>query len=56
VAFLEGGYDLDALRASARATAAALADEGDPSPPEEARTTGGPGRDAVDRTRAALSR
>jgi acetoin utilization deacetylase AcuC-like enzyme len=46
VAFLEGGYDLDALRHSVMATVAAMAgapsDAGVP-------TTGGPGRDAVDR-------
>jgi acetoin utilization deacetylase AcuC-like enzyme len=56
VAFLEGGYDLDALRASAAATVAALADDDDPSGATESRTSGGPGRDVVERTRAALRR
>jgi len=44
VAFLEGGYDLDALRASVGATVAALA--GEQRSPEPA-TSGGPGLDAV---------
>jgi acetoin utilization deacetylase AcuC-like enzyme len=56
VAFLEGGYDLEALRASAAATVAALAGDDDPSDAIESRTSGGPGRDVVDRTRAALRR
>ena len=44
VAFLEGGYDLDALRRSVAATAAAMAGTDiDSEPP----TSGGPGRDAV---------
>ncbi len=44
--FLEGGYDLGALRSSVRATlAAALADER----PNEAPTSGGPGHDQVRR-------
>jgi acetoin utilization deacetylase AcuC-like enzyme len=51
VAFLEGGYDLDALRLSAQATAAALI--GGTDRPEAA-THGGPGRDDV--TRAARAR
>jgi acetoin utilization deacetylase AcuC-like enzyme len=50
VAFLEGGYDLDALRASVRATVAALA--GDQRAPE-APSSGGPGREVLDRTRRA---
>jgi acetoin utilization deacetylase AcuC-like enzyme len=51
IAFLEGGYDLDALRASSTATVAALAGELQrPEPP----TSGGPGRDVVTRTRRAL--
>ncbi|MHB8670595.1 MAG: histone deacetylase family protein [Acidimicrobiales bacterium] len=45
VAFLEGGYDLDALAASAGACIAALA--GESWRPERA-TAGGPGRAAVD--------
>jgi acetoin utilization deacetylase AcuC-like enzyme len=44
LAFLEGGYDLEALRDSAAATLAALA--GQPLRPEPA-TAGGPGRDMV---------
>ena len=52
VAFLEGGYDLDALRRSTTATVAALAGELDrPEPP----TSGGPGRDVLVRTGRALS-
>ncbi len=44
VAFLEGGYDLDALQRSVAATVAALAGTGiDTEPP----TSGGPGRDTV---------
>jgi acetoin utilization deacetylase AcuC-like enzyme len=42
--FLEGGYDLEALRSSSAATLAALA--GAPVRPEPA-TSGGPGRDVV---------
>jgi acetoin utilization deacetylase AcuC-like enzyme len=45
VAFLEGGYDLDALAGSAAAFIGALVDE--PFRPE-ASTSGGPGRSAVD--------
>jgi acetoin utilization deacetylase AcuC-like enzyme len=56
VAFLEGGYDLDALRASGEATAAALAGGDDPTTSDEAPSDGGPGREAVERTRAALTR
>ena len=42
--FLEGGYDLEALRDSAAACVAAMAGERRvPEPP----TSGGPGRDAV---------
>ncbi len=44
VAFLEGGYDLDAIAHSVRATVAALA--GEPCWPEPP-TSGGPGRSAV---------
>jgi acetoin utilization deacetylase AcuC-like enzyme len=51
IAFLEGGYDLEALRASTAATAAALAGELlRPEPP----TSGGPGRDVLVRTQHAL--
>jgi acetoin utilization deacetylase AcuC-like enzyme len=53
VAFLEGGYDLDALRASVGATVAALA--GDPRSPE-APSAGGPGREVLERTRRAQER
>jgi acetoin utilization deacetylase AcuC-like enzyme len=45
VVFLEGGYDLEALRASVRATVSVLA--GEPVRPE-APTTGGPGGTVVD--------
>jgi acetoin utilization deacetylase AcuC-like enzyme len=44
VAFLEGGYDLDALRTSTAATTAALAGG---TVASEAVTAGGPGRDVV---------
>jgi acetoin utilization deacetylase AcuC-like enzyme len=51
IAFLEGGYDLDALRSSTAATAATLAGElVRPEPP----TSGGPGRDVAVRTQRAL--
>ena len=50
VVFLEGGYDLDALRSSVQATVATLAGEAClPEPP----THGGPGLDAVARARTA---
>jgi len=55
VAFLEGGYDLDALRQSVMATVAAMAGA---TSDADAPTTGGPGRDTVDRVariRAELS-
>src|SRR5205085_1325679 len=49
IAFLEGGYDLDALTASASASVAGLdAVTHEPEPP----TTGGPGRDVVAAARA----
>ncbi|MDE3065294.1 MAG: histone deacetylase [Acidobacteriota bacterium] len=55
--FLEGGYDLDALRASAAAALGAMLDAGVAS---EAPTSGGPGRDHVERAgaehRSALER
>jgi acetoin utilization deacetylase AcuC-like enzyme len=46
IAFLEGGYDLDALGRSAAATVGALAGDAHPSEPP---TSGGPGREVVDR-------
>ena len=52
VAFLEGGYDLDALRASSAATVATLA--GVPHT-TEAPTSGGPGRAVIARTERALA-
>ena len=55
VAFLEGGYDLDALRASVGATAGVLAGTDSAVPAAEAPTFGGPGRDAVTRTQRALT-
>jgi acetoin utilization deacetylase AcuC-like enzyme len=56
VAFLEGGYDFDALRASTRATAAVLAGVDADVAADEAPTHGGPGREMVGRTAAALNR
>ncbi len=47
LAFLEGGYDLDALRECVRVTATALAGG---TTDTEAPSEGGPGRDAVART------
>jgi acetoin utilization deacetylase AcuC-like enzyme len=55
VAFLEGGYDLAALRRSSMATVAALAARDISLPEGEAPTSGGPGRDVVRRTRAAIA-
>jgi acetoin utilization deacetylase AcuC-like enzyme len=55
VAFLEGGYDLAALRASVGATGAVLAGAEPRLPDGEARTGGGPGRDVVEQTRRALN-
>jgi acetoin utilization deacetylase AcuC-like enzyme len=46
VVFLEGGYDLDALRDGTAATIAALA--GEAVDPVEPPTSGGPGREVVD--------
>jgi acetoin utilization deacetylase AcuC-like enzyme len=46
IIFLEGGYDLDALREGAASTVAALV--GGTSPPAESPTSGGPGREIVD--------
>ncbi|HVA06163.1 MAG TPA: histone deacetylase [Acidimicrobiales bacterium] len=55
VVFLEGGYDLDALRSSVAATLGALSGVGEGEMPgAEAVTSGGPGSEAVDR--AALAR
>jgi acetoin utilization deacetylase AcuC-like enzyme len=48
--FLEGGYDLDALRASAAATLGAIVGAGAPVEPP---TSGGPGEHAVARAKAA---
>ena len=53
VAFLEGGYDLDALRASVCATARVLAGF-DAEAAQEAPSSGGPGREVVGRTASAL--
>ena len=47
--FLEGGYDLDALRSSVTATLGAVMGAGDPA---EAATSGGPGAEAVIRAGA----
>src|SRR3954471_1748103 len=47
IAFLEGGYDCDALRASAGATASVLAGAGAVIADGEGPTHGGPGREAV---------
>jgi acetoin utilization deacetylase AcuC-like enzyme len=55
VAFLEGGYDLGALRASVAATAGVLAGADATISDDERPTSGGPGRDVVERTRRALS-
>jgi acetoin utilization deacetylase AcuC-like enzyme len=46
IVFLEGGYDLDALRDGTASTAAALV--GEPVAPVELPTSGGPGREIVD--------
>jgi acetoin utilization deacetylase AcuC-like enzyme len=46
IVFLEGGYDLDALRDGTASTIAALV--GEPLPPTEPPTSGGPGREVVD--------
>ena len=51
IAFLEGGYDLAALRASVGATASVLAGTDVVLPSGEGPTAGGPGRDVVDRIR-----
>ena len=55
IAFLEGGYDLDALRASAGATASVLAGAAAVVPDGQRPTSGGPGGDAVVRTQRALN-
>jgi acetoin utilization deacetylase AcuC-like enzyme len=49
ILFLEGGYDLDALRASVAATLGHLVGA---DPHEEGPTTGGPGTEQVDAVRA----
>jgi acetoin utilization deacetylase AcuC-like enzyme len=46
IVFLEGGYDLDALRDCTASTTASLA--GEPVTPVEPPTSGGPGREIVD--------
>ena len=51
--FLEGGYDLDALRASAAATLGAIVGAGTPA---EAPTSGGPGAEAVARAQGVHAR
>ena len=55
IAFLEGGYDLHALRASAGATASVLAGVTPDVAADEAGTHGGPGREAIARTQRALT-
>jgi acetoin utilization deacetylase AcuC-like enzyme len=55
IAFLEGGYDLDALRASAGATASVLAGADAVVADGERPTNGGPGRDVIARTQRALT-
>jgi len=55
IAFLEGGYDFAALRASVGATASVLAGIGAAVSDDERPSAGGPGREAVARTRRALS-
>ena len=47
IAFLEGGYDLAALRASAAACVAALAGASGLAPGTEGQTSGGPGHEVV---------
>jgi acetoin utilization deacetylase AcuC-like enzyme len=49
IVFLEGGYDLDAMRASIAATLPVLV--GEPAHPEEAPTRDGPGLDVVEAAR-----
>jgi len=55
VAHLEGGYDLEALRASVAATLGALAQAPEPAGGEHP-TSGGPGGELVDRAAAARQR
>jgi acetoin utilization deacetylase AcuC-like enzyme len=52
ILFLEGGYETDAIAASAAACAAALVG----ADARGERTSGGPGMDVVDTVRAALTR
>jgi acetoin utilization deacetylase AcuC-like enzyme len=54
IVFLEGGYDLDAVRDSVAATLPVLL--GAPSQPAEAPTAGGPGADVVDAVQRHTSR
>ena len=53
VVFLEGGYDLDAVRDCVAATLPVLVDE--PGRPHERPTAGGPGADVVDAAFARFS-
>jgi acetoin utilization deacetylase AcuC-like enzyme len=53
IAFLEGGYDLEAVRASVAATLPAMV--GASSPASESPTAGGPGADVVDAARRLWS-
>ncbi len=55
IAFLEGGYDLAALRASAAATAGVLAGADVAVSDDERPSSGGPGREVVARTGRALN-
>jgi acetoin utilization deacetylase AcuC-like enzyme len=55
VAFLEGGYDLGALRSSVAATLGALAEAPEPAGGEHP-TSGGPGVELVDRAAAERAR
>jgi len=53
IVFLEGGYDLDAVRDSVAATLPVLV--GEPPEPREAPTAGGPGGDVVEAARVRWS-
>ena len=55
IAFLEGGYDLAALRASAGATASVLAGAASAVADDEGPSGGGPGIEIVARTARALN-
>jgi acetoin utilization deacetylase AcuC-like enzyme len=56
IAFLEGGYDFEALRASAGVTASVLAGVPPQIADTERATSGGPGREVVEQTRRARDR